>query len=66
MGDNVARDQRRDAWLQGRGIHTLRITAADVLDNMEGVIAFIVGRCAERAPPPRAARSPSPRKRGEE
>ena len=66
MGDNPARDERRDAWLAGRGIRTLRFLAADVLHEVEAVVAQIVDVCASRAPPPSFGRSPSPRKRGED
>jgi very-short-patch-repair endonuclease len=66
MGTNPERDQRRDAWLERQGIRTLRVTATDVLAQMEAVIRFILHTCAERSPPPRFARSPSPRNRGEE
>ena len=50
LGDNPQRDQRRDAWCTGQGIHTLRIAAVDVRDNLEGVIAHIVEHCRERSP----------------
>ena len=36
-----ARDARRDAWLAGRGILTLRISAVEVLQNLEGVLAHV-------------------------
>jgi very-short-patch-repair endonuclease len=38
MGDNPARDARRDAWLAVQGIATLRILATDVLNNLDGVL----------------------------
>ena len=43
MGDNPARDARRDAWLAGQGVKVLRVPAADVLDEdrLEGVLRFI-------------------------
>src|SRR5688572_8565709 len=66
MGDNPERDARRDAWLEGEGIRTLRIGASDVVEEMEAVTAAILQACAERAPPPRSARSPSPGNPGEE
>lgn len=40
-GDRPVRDARRDAWLAGNGIATLRLPAAEILGNMEGVLAFI-------------------------
>ena len=66
MGDNPARDERRDAWLAAHGIRTLRIAASDVLGEFEAVTQAILLACAERAPPPRSARSPSPANAGEE
>jgi very-short-patch-repair endonuclease len=66
MGDNPARDVRRDAWLEAQGVRTLRIAASDVLAEFEAVAKAIVLACAERAPPPRDARSPSPGNPGEE
>jgi very-short-patch-repair endonuclease len=40
-GDQPARDERRDKWLAENGIFTLRITAVDVLKNLEGVMIHI-------------------------
>ena len=45
-GDNPERDAIRDRWLKEAGIRTFRITAKDVLDNEEGVVAAIVRECA--------------------
>ncbi|HEX8214942.1 MAG TPA: endonuclease domain-containing protein [Allosphingosinicella sp.] len=42
MGDNPARDERRDRWLNGQGFRILRVPAAEVLTNIEGVTAVIV------------------------
>ena len=36
------RDERRDAWMERRGIVTLRIPAIEVRDNIEGVVEAIV------------------------
>ena len=66
MGDNPVRDLRRDAWTEEQGVRTLRVAASDVLGEFEAVTTAIIQACAERAPPPRDARSPSPRNRGEE
>jgi very-short-patch-repair endonuclease len=65
-GDSPERDARRDGWAASRGIQTLRIRAIEIRDNLEGVLAAIVEACEQRTPPPRAARSPSPRNRGED
>ena len=66
-GDQAAAaDGRRDAHLQKQGIATLRISAEDVRENLDGVMEHIVNSCCERTPPPRFARSPSPSKDGED
>ena len=49
LGANPQRDERRDAWLSARGIHTLRIRAIDVRDNLEGVVAYILEACRKRS-----------------
>ncbi|WBH17293.1 endonuclease domain-containing protein [Sphingomonas radiodurans] len=60
MGDNSARDARRDRWLAGQGVEVLRIAARDVLDDLEAVVVFVVQRCAlplhqpAAGPPPHA------------
>ena len=41
VADRPQRDQRRDKWLAGRGVTTLRIPARDVLGSMDGVLATI-------------------------
>jgi very-short-patch-repair endonuclease len=41
MGDNPGRDLRRDAYLAGQGIETVRIAAADVLKS-SGAVADAV------------------------
>ncbi len=65
MGDNPARDARRDAWLARQGVTVLRVLATDVLDEdrFEGVLRFIAEAARERlgdGPPPSAARTPPP------
>jgi very-short-patch-repair endonuclease len=42
------RDVARDRWLEGQGVRTIRVTAKDVLENLEGVVAYI----REQAVPP--------------
>jgi very-short-patch-repair endonuclease len=49
LGSNPQRDERRDAWLAGRGIRTVRVRATDVRDNLEGVVTFIIEACRERS-----------------
>jgi very-short-patch-repair endonuclease len=50
MGDNPARDARRDAWMAERGVLTLRFVAADVMRNLEAVAVRIEEVCASRVP----------------
>ena len=40
-GTTPARDAARDAFLSAQGFETVRVTAKDVLENMEGVIAML-------------------------
>jgi very-short-patch-repair endonuclease len=44
------RDARRDAWLADHGILTVRIPASEVLNNLEGTLAFIAAHARKRAP----------------
>ena len=41
-GDRPMRDEARDAWLQTHAVRVLRIPAAEVLSNLEGVIRHII------------------------
>ena len=59
-GSRPRHDARRDTWLAGQGIATLRIAAADVMRNMEGVLAWIALHARERAPLHRPADGPPP------
>ena len=52
LGNNPERDERRDAANAKRGIHTVRIRALDVRDNLAGVIELVVKLCVSRTPPP--------------
>ncbi|NNC72496.1 MAG: endonuclease domain-containing protein [Sphingomonadaceae bacterium] len=45
MGDQPERDEKRDAWLVRNGYRTLRISAREVLKNMDGVVESIVAKC---------------------
>ena len=49
LGENPKRDERRDTWLATRGIHTIRVRATDVRDNLDGVITCIVETCRQRS-----------------
>jgi very-short-patch-repair endonuclease len=42
MGDQPQRDQRRDAWLAGRGVRVLRLPAELVLKDMDSALETIV------------------------
>jgi len=37
----VRRDSARDEWLKRQGVRTLRVSAQDVLRNLEGVVQYI-------------------------
>ena len=61
-GDRPARDAMRDQWLQEKGIETLRIPAAEMLSNFEGVLRGIVAEAMARLPlhPPARPGGPPP------
>ena len=42
------RDERRDEWMCERGIETLRVRAADVNTNLDGVLLLIRDRAIVR------------------
>jgi very-short-patch-repair endonuclease len=42
MGDNPARDRRRDAWLQDQGLRVLRFDAGEVMRDVESVVTAIL------------------------
>lgn len=44
MGDRPRLDAERDAWLLGKGIRTLRISAACILDDVDDAVRMIVDR----------------------
>jgi very-short-patch-repair endonuclease len=50
MGDRPQRDVRRDAWLNSRGIKTMRIAAVDVLKDAGAVADGIIGVALSRLP----------------
>jgi very-short-patch-repair endonuclease len=47
-GDHPGRDERRDTWLEERGIRTLRIDAQQVRYELDGVVGLIVNVARER------------------
>jgi very-short-patch-repair endonuclease len=64
-GDRPERDARRDAYLRKCGFTVLRISAAEVFRNLEGVVLGIVEACRTRGPLHHASHGPPPRS-GEE
>ena len=46
LGDNPARDERRDRWLRSKGYRVLRIRATELKTNAEGVLLHILNACA--------------------
>ena len=50
--DQHAHDVRRTAWLNARGIEVHRISARDVLENLEGVLTDLKRRVRSEPPPP--------------
>ena len=47
MGDNPARDAKRDVWCAEHGLTVLRIPAREVLGNLSGVADGIVAQARE-------------------
>ena len=64
-GAALAHDERREAWLTGRGIRVLRFCARDILreESLEGVLIAIEQAAAA---PSGSLRSPPPPPAGEE
>jgi very-short-patch-repair endonuclease len=42
LGENPARDRRRDAWLREQRLRVLRFDAGDVMRDMESVVTAIL------------------------
>lgn len=49
---NAKRDAARTAWLEKQGIAVLRVSNADVAENLDAVCGAILALCEERAPRP--------------
>jgi very-short-patch-repair endonuclease len=60
-GDRPDRDQARDHWLRSAGIETLRIAAADILDDTDAVLRWISMKARDRLPLHHPAGGPPPR-----
>jgi very-short-patch-repair endonuclease len=57
--DQMARDARRDRWLEAEGYRVLRVPTADIYGNIAGVLDTIWGALQELAPV-RGKRHPHP------
>ncbi|UUL82430.1 endonuclease domain-containing protein [Sphingomonas qomolangmaensis] len=64
-GNRPENDAARDAWLHARGVRTLRISASDVLSNLDAVMRHIEA-AARGSPPPPSLRDGPPPPAGEE
>jgi very-short-patch-repair endonuclease len=60
-GDRPQRDKARDRWLAEAGIATLRVPAADVLEDADAVVGWIVTEAVARLPLHHPAGGPPPR-----
>ncbi len=60
-GDRPAGDERRDEELLKAGFTTLRLSARDVLRDLESVITLIITRCAALKPLHHPSGGPPPR-----
>ena len=49
-GDRPQRDAARDAWFASAGVETLRISAADVLNDLQSVLIYVVHQAQSRLP----------------
>ncbi len=63
--DRHFQDIKRDKWLAASGYATVRIAARDVLNNMDGVIVYLMDQCRARNPLHHPSDGPPPRS-GEE
>jgi very-short-patch-repair endonuclease len=61
FGDQPACDARRDALLRRDDFHVVRISARDVLRNMDGVLRYIVAVCTDVGPLHQPSAGPPPR-----
>lgn len=50
-GDQPEYDAARDAWIRSQGVRVLRISAAEVLSNLSGVVLHIVRTARGDFPP---------------
>ena len=45
MGDRPERDQLKDGWLREQGLRVVRFAAADVMKDLDSVVAAILHAC---------------------
>src|SRR3954469_10279403 len=63
MGDNPARDRRRDVWLREQGLRVLRFNARDVMMDVDSGVTANLHAVGRRLPLPHAAHGPPPHPR---
>ena len=51
QGDQPARDETRDAWLRARGLEVLRVSAAEVLADVDATADGLLRLAASRVTP---------------
>lgn len=56
LGDQPARDERRDGWMRARGLTVLRIPASEVMADPDGVADAVVRQAMALVPPPPSRR----------
>ena len=49
-GDRPSRDEARDAWLQAAGVSTLRVPAAEILNDADAAVRWIFAEVEARLP----------------
>jgi very-short-patch-repair endonuclease len=60
-GDQPERDEKRDRYIEEAGFVTMRIPAAEVFGNLDGVLMGIVEQCHTRGPLHQPSAGPPPR-----
>lgn len=58
---HMRRDEAKRAWLRSQGVRVIRIRATSVLNNLEGVVEYIVGKATPRLPLHHPPDGPPPR-----
>jgi len=59
-GERPQRDETRDRFMREQGLRVLRITAADVMNDVEAVLIMIVEECRTDLPLHHAPHGPPP------